>query len=101
MLLAVPTASATPPKQITIPNTALAGATMYTVPAGRKFIGYFTTSSQNQPTQINGVNIYPFYGAGTSVVQPGALAEWTLVAGTVVSEVTSGQTTIVGVEYDA
>tara|TARA_R110000851_G_scaffold280479_1_gene433775 strand:+ start:1843 stop:2151 length:309 start_codon:yes stop_codon:yes gene_type:complete len=94
-------ASGTPPKQIAITNTALAGTTMYTVPVGRKFIGYFNTRGQNQPTKINGVNIYPYYGGGTSVVQPGALVEWTLVAGTVVSENTSNQTSIVGVEYDA
>lgn len=94
-------ASGTPPKQIAITNTALAGTAMYTVPAGRKFIGRFTTTSTNQPTKINGVRIYPYYGGGTSVAQSGALGEWTLVAGTVVSENTSNQTSIVGVEYDA
>jgi hypothetical protein len=94
-------ASSTPPKQIAISNTASAGATMYTVPTGRKFIGRFTTTSTGQPTKINGVNIYPYYGGSTAVAQAGALGEWTLVAGTVVSENTSNQTTIVGVEYDA
>ena len=97
----VSSATGTAPKQIAIPNTAAAGATMYTVPTGRKFIGRFTTTSNSQPTKINGVNIYPYYGSSTSVTQSGALGEWTLVAGTVVTENTANQTTIVGVEYDA
>lgn len=92
----------TPPKQIVIYNIQ-ANAVMYTVPAGKKFVGHiYQYNSTNYYCYINGVPFYAFNGNSTYVASAGSLMELTLVEGTVVQEAgTASVTFIMGVEYDA
>lgn len=88
-------------KQITIPSTSEAGAVMYSVPTGRKFVGNIFNQNNGYSTNINGVTMYCYHGSSSYVAQAGALHVFTLLSGTVVKEVTANSSYIIGVETDA
>jgi hypothetical protein len=104
MLLSTPTtaSAARPSIQITIPYTTQSNTVMYTVPVGRKFIGYIACTGNGPQTFINTMAFHCYQGANTAVVQAGALNAITLLAGTVVKEGSSANVSYMyGVESDA
>lgn len=96
------TAAISTAKQVTINNSSAANSIMYTVPLNRKFIGYIGNTQSGPQTFINGTPVYCHHGSGTTVAQSGALVQHTLLAGTIVKEGGSANTSFIyGVEYDA
>ena len=88
------TAAGNNPKQIAV-QTSTPDEVMYTVPSGRKFVGFIVNPSGYY--NINGVNSY---AAGKTGNYGYAAPELTFVEGTQISCI-SGNTTLMGVEYDA
>jgi hypothetical protein len=93
-LVNVPTvASASTQKQITINCTVASPAVVYTVPVGKTFTGFFTSSSPGY-VQINGIYMYVGgynYFAYTPVPV-------TLLAGTTVTGASTSYTNLIGIE---
>lgn len=93
------------PKQITIGNSTLS-AVVYTVPAGRKFLGRIFNTILSS-TQINGASFNFFAGSvnsgTTNIANSSTFMDLTLLAGTVVSNPSSsaGSCQILGIEVDA
>lgn len=85
-----------PPVQVMIEmsSTTAVGTQRYTVPANRKFEGFFVAPASTEYIGINGIILQP--PAGTTMVP------LTLTAGTTVSQGTSnGNARVIGVESDA
>ncbi len=90
------------PIQIAIPNGTAANEIMYTVPAGRKFVGRIWNTQNGSSTRINTTYVYTYVGQSTYVTQVGAFWEYYLLAGTVIREGGTGNTTsILGIESAA
>lgn len=92
-------------KQISLNSLGTTSAIiLYTVPAGKKFIGYATASSMQSSFSyfnINGVshNICTFYTNGGATAMSNQLI---LIAGTTVSSATTGASlSLIGIESDA
>ena len=101
-LTVIPVASSgAGPIQISVNNNIASGAVMYTVPAGRKFVGRIWNTGNNNQTQINSTYMYCYFGSATSVAQSGSLWEYNLVAGTVIKEGTANTSAILGIESAA
>lgn len=90
-------------KQISL-AASLANAVVYTVPAGKKFIGYITSSSAYSDYgqfKVNGVihtNAYYQSSGGMTMMS----RELTFLAGTVISTLpNSNNVSILGIESDA
>lgn len=98
LISTVAATSSSSPIQISINNTALAAAVMYVVPVGRKFVGYIGNITAGNRTQINAAFVSTYQGNATSVISAGALWTYTLLAGTVIKEVTASSSYIIGVE---
>ena len=80
-------------KQFVKPKTTNASTVMFTVPFSRKYVGRFTCGTTNGPT-INGTQIFPGETPGNKGGD-----EWTLIAGTVVTEgITGSSSAFVGVD---
>lgn len=92
------------PKTIAITNNTGAGSIMYTVPDGRKFVGYIYNTTLNAQTYINNAWAYHFQGGGNTAgsnQQPGANNLYTFYAGTVIKEGGNANTSIlIGYEMD-
>jgi len=88
--------------QITIQNNNAANSVMYTVPNGRKFVGRIFNTQASIQTFINNAWVYAYFGAGSAPPQSGSLGDFTLLAGTVVKEGGTANTSmLIGVESDA
>jgi hypothetical protein len=96
-----PSSSVAAPIQISINNDVAAGTVMYTVPAGRKFVGTIGNTTSGNRVNINQMSIWCFHGGPSDPIKAGALQTITLVAGTVVKEVTANTSYILGVESAA
>jgi hypothetical protein len=85
--------------QITIQSTASSDTILYTVPVGRKFVGYISSANSNGDIKINNMTVYSSLSTANSR-WPSILH--TLLPGTVVREGNFPSTTrIIGVESDA
>ena len=103
-------AEATPDKQICA-KTSTASAVLYTVPAGRKFVGFFGHQYGNNNyymevtsdgTSANTIRYYGGIGAEPYNYKHITMVEHTLLAGTAVKNSGSGSNCyIFGVESDA
>lgn len=87
-----------------VASSAVIGAILYTVPAGKKFVGTIHSDSVGCY-----VTITPSGGAGVSVASPSIFSSYvsvspipvTLISGTIISNNSSaGSTFLVGVESD-
>jgi len=88
------TSVSTPPKQINKKGTGIAFQILYTVPKGRKFIGYLPVYSNSYTCYINGIQLNDLICGN----------ELTLTEGTVVTACNTASyayQTVFGVEYDA
>ena len=92
------------PKTIAIQNNVGAGAVLYTVPDGRKFVGYIYNTTLNNQTFINNAWGYHFMGGGNTAgqnQQAGCNNQYTFYAGTVIKEGTANTSMVIGYEMDA
>lgn len=89
-------------KQIVL-NSSTPNAVVYTVPAGRKFVGSIFNTSYGQYYLLNDNSVYTSMNTGTGGSVPiESACSITLLAGTVVKvNSTPHQVCILGVEYDA
>jgi hypothetical protein len=85
--------------QITIQSAADVNAILYTVPVGRKFVGYIASANTSGDVKINNMSMFASY---TSTNSTWSSILHTLLPGTVVREGNYANTTrIIGVESDA
>lgn len=81
-LTSVPTSVSSATQKQLVFNVNNSGSVLYTVPAGKTFIGYFTGNGTNAYIQINSVQVFSTSGtAGYAAL----LIPLTLIAGTVLS----------------
>lgn len=99
---ATATATAAPPKQINIQNNIAAGTAMYTVPAGRKFVGRIFNTTSNSFTYIDNTMIYANYSNNNGYLAAAASrVVWTFLPGTVIREGNTGSSSqLIGIEQD-
>jgi len=83
-------------KTIAITMTT-AGTIYYTVPDGRKFIGYFTSRTDNANLRINGKDCLALSSTATTPYSPPQI---TLLAGDTVASL-SATCSLLGIESDA
>ena len=87
-------AAAATGKQIFVNTYNASNAVVYTVPAGKTFVGYFQPGGQYASIQVNGVSLSPAASSYYSI----APIPLTLVSGTAVSGNASYSGCLYGVE---